>query len=121
MTAAAIVSMDYPPSANRIWRYTGGRALKSAEYRSWIEAMVWAVRMQREPCISGSYALHVSVVRPDKRRRDIDNLLKPISDVLVAAGVVEDDSLAQSITIEWADAPQSHGVKVRVIGTKERA
>ena len=48
-------------------------------------------------------------------------MIKPLSDVLVAAGIVEDDCLAQRITIEWASEAQSHGVKAVVIGTGERA
>jgi heat shock protein HtpX len=37
--------------------------------------------------------LQVQAVRPDKRRRDLDNLLKASSDLLTRLNVIEDDSL----------------------------
>lgn len=116
---AAIVRMEFPPSANRIWRNVGGKTLKSAEYRAWKEAQEWAVRAQREPTVLGPYAAHIMVNRPDNRRRDIDNLLKPISDVLVAAGIVEDDCLCQKVTVEWVRG-QSSPVKVFLMSTDAR-
>lgn len=117
--SAAIVRMEYPPSANRIWRNVNGRTLKSAEYRAWKEAQEWAVRAQKEPTVLGAYSAHIMVNRPDNRRRDLDNLLKPISDVLVSAGIVEDDALCQSLKIEWVKG-QSCPVKVFIISTEAR-
>ena len=118
--AAAIVKFDtYPPSANRIWRYVNGRAIKSAEYRTWREAQEWAVKAQREPTVIGAYTAHIMVNRPDNRKRDLDNLLKPIGDVLVAAGIVEDDSLCQKLTVEWVRG-QSCPVKCFIISTEVR-
>jgi len=40
----------------------------------------------------------MEVVRPDKRKRDLDNLLKAASDALVSAGILEDHNC------EWIDA-----------------
>ncbi|MGV4796151.1 RusA family crossover junction endodeoxyribonuclease [Rhizobium sp. F40D2] len=49
-----------------------------------------------------------------KRARDIDNIIKPISDALVKAGVVADDSLAQCVTARWVDDLQGNAVVVDV-------
>ena len=48
--------------------------------------------------ITGPYKLTMEVVRPDKRKRDLDNLLKAASDALVSAGILEDHHC------EWIDA-----------------
>jgi len=51
--------------------------------------------------VIGPYELTVRVSRPDERKRDLDNLLKPISDLLCSIGVIEDDSLCRRILAEW--------------------
>lgn len=99
-----ILAIPYPPSANRLWRNVGGKTLKSAEYRAWMDRAGWEVRSQRPRGIVGRYVLTVTATAPDKRRRDIDNLAKPISDLLVQSGVVGDDCQAKRVTLEWTDA-----------------
>lgn len=98
------VYAPYPPSTNRLWRSVKGRNIKSAEYRAWEE------RCRREtsvfiegPCgrPDGAYRLTIEAQRPDKRRRDIGNLEKPLSDLLVSIGIVKDDCLAEEITLRW--------------------
>lgn len=104
MTPPVILSMPYPPSANRLWRAVAGRNIKSAEYRSWMDRAGWEVRSQRPRGIVGRYVLTVTASAPDRRARDIDNLAKPISDCLVQCGVIGDDSSAKRIVLEWSDA-----------------
>lgn len=41
--------------------------------------------------------------RPDKRARDVFNLEKAVSDLLVAHGIIKDDTLIYRGTVEWAD------------------
>lgn len=55
--------------------------------------------------IDGPYTLSIAAQRNwrSKRARDIDNIIKPVSDALVKAGVVKDDSLAESVSARWAD------------------
>lgn len=53
--------------------------------------------------IAGAYHLEIIANPPDRRRRDLGNLEKPISDFLTTVGIVEDDSLAQSILMKWAN------------------
>lgn len=45
-------------------------------------------------------------VKPDKRRRDIDNLIKACADLLVRHGVVSDDSEMRSVSARWIPAGQ---------------
>lgn len=94
----------YPPSANRLYRAVPNRGvLKSAEYRQYLLENTWLIKTQKDKGqpIKGAYEIHYSIQRPDKRKRDIDNLLKPLNDLIVDAGCVEDDSLCQKITAEW--------------------
>lgn len=76
---------------------------RSEKYVAWLREAGWEAKLQaRGGMIVGEYDLTVKAVRPDKRKRDLDNLLKPISDLIVGAGLVEDDSLCRRIVAEWA-------------------
>jgi len=60
----------------------------------------------------------IRVFPPDRRRRDLDNILKASLDALVKAGVVEDDYLVRRLVVE-RDEPQKPGwveVEVRAFG-----
>jgi Holliday junction resolvase RusA-like endonuclease len=52
--------------------------------------------------IRGPYVLSITAHRPDRRKRDIGNLEKIVSDTLTKAGVIEDDSLCEAIISTWA-------------------
>lgn len=48
----------------------------------------------------GVYSLMIYVRPPDKRKRDIDNLLKPLLDSLVDYGALPDDSMIYDLRIQ---------------------
>lgn len=109
---------DLPPSTNSLRKsfIKEGKivSVKTKGYEAWRKAAVWEIAAQRAGKIEGPYRLKVMVQRnwKSKRARDIDNLLKPISDALVKAGTVPDDSLAESVYAEWSD--EIEGVRVEV-------
>jgi crossover junction endodeoxyribonuclease RusA len=46
----------------------------------------------RKPPAGGRIALAMDAFPPDRRRRDLDNIQKPVLDALQHAGIYEDDS-----------------------------
>ena len=74
---------------------------KSKVYETWINFCHLLITRQKITPVLGIYKLTIEAVRPDKRRRDIDNLIKAVSDVLQATGLIEDDSLCQEVTAKW--------------------
>jgi Holliday junction resolvase RusA-like endonuclease len=110
-----------PPSINRIWRVDrGGRPHKSDEYRKWLMASGLEANAQvRRRKISGPYKLSVQIARPDKRRRDLDNIgFKAISDLLVQIGVIEDDSLCEMLSARWVTNGSGVSVRIEAAGTE---
>lgn len=109
-----------PPSANELWRVaSGGRGYKSARYACWEAQATRELMAQKARSVEGFYALHLRFVSPDNRRRDLDNLCKPVSDALVTMGVIESDHLARKITLEWAD--EGPAVWGQIVSTKGAA
>jgi Holliday junction resolvase RusA-like endonuclease len=104
-----ITLTDMPPSTNGLRKsfIKGGKvhSVKSDQYAGWLSAALWEIAVQRPGKIEGPYTLSIAAQRNwrSKRARDIDNIIKPVSDSLVKAGVVVDDSLAESVSAKWAD------------------
>jgi len=98
------VTLPFPPSVNTYWRTFRGRMIISAkgrEYRELVEHMFGYLPMV-EP-IEGAVCVDILAYRPDKRRRDLDNLFKAPLDALTYAGVWKDDSQITDLRIRWAD------------------
>lgn len=100
---------DMPPSTNGLRKsfVRGGKivSVKTDQYAAWRDAALWEIASQKPGKIEGPYSLAIAAQRHwrSKRARDIDNIIKPLSDALVKAGVVEDDSLAESVSARWDD------------------
>jgi Holliday junction resolvase RusA-like endonuclease len=52
--------------------------------------------------IKGPYELILVFKKPDNRRRDLDNLVKVVSDYLSRIEIIEDDRYCQRIESRWA-------------------
>jgi crossover junction endodeoxyribonuclease RusA len=95
------ISLPFPPTVNTYWRHVGRKVLISAEgraYRANVMAQVLTAGRDGLP-MDGRLAVGILVAPPDKRRRDLDNLLKALLDALGHAGVYEDDSQIDEIRI----------------------
>ena len=82
-----------PPSINNCYRAYRGRMIKSSAYRFWqhIEMQLYKYENKR---VTGNLKVEV-VVHTGKGwrvNRDLDNLLKPLLDMLILIGVIEDDN-----------------------------
>lgn len=111
--SAITLTFTFPPSANAIWRNFGGRTIKSAAYRAWLDLNKDLAIGQRFKPIDGPYVLTLLAHAPDRRKRDLGNLEKPVSDLLQQIGAVTDDCNAKEIRLAWVEGPGS-GVTVTV-------
>lgn len=121
MTAVVSATLPYPPSANKMWRFVAGKKtpLKSEDYRDWQARADGCLVMADRGQIRGAHRIEIVAFRPDRRARDLDNLIKPILDIIkdgkYLKGLIRDDADTQAIAIEWADAePSDRGVLVTV-------
>jgi crossover junction endodeoxyribonuclease RusA len=115
------VELDFsaiPPSANRIWRRSGSRIHKSCAYTDWLRTAGWEAKSQHPGSVSGPYKLTLQAVRPDRRRRDLDNLIKGTSDLLTSIGVIDDDSQCEMISARWVTSGAPLHVRVEAAGVE---
>ncbi len=84
--------LPMPPTSNNLFPSSARGRFKSKSYREWIAlAEITAAAQQWNMTLRGpiraKYTLHFS----DKRRRDVANFEKAVTDFLVAQNVLEDD------------------------------
>lgn len=109
--SVVVLNLPFPPSANNLFVNKAGRGrIRSDRYRAWCTAAGWELQAQRHEMVPGPYELELTFEKKDARRRDIGNLEKGVSDLLVEHRVVEDDCLAQRITLAWGDVKGVHVV-----------
>lgn len=108
-------ALPFPPSVNSIWRAVDGRNILSKSYRAWRAHAAQVIALKRPGTIAGPYTISILADRPDRRRRDLDNLLKPVGDALQQSGVIVNDCDAQRITIAWSKRTPGKDAKVWVV------
>lgn len=102
-----VAELPFPPSVNSL--YNGGMRSKrrfiSSKYQDWIDVAGQRLAKQRVGKINGLTFVTYGFQRPDKRRRDVQNYLKAVTDLLVKRGIIEDDSLIQGEYAYWINEP----------------
>ncbi len=85
-----------PPSLNNLYPTHGTKRVRSSEYRAWISAAGWEIKLQWQrqggQPIEGAY--RIAVVAHLLQRRDPDNLWKALLDLLVELGITKGDAAA---------------------------
>jgi len=101
------LTLPFPPSMNSLWRSVNGRNVSSKKYRDWqalaVVELVGQTGIGRgSPHVKGPYNMTATFDRPDRRRRDLGNLEKAGTDLLVTRGIIADDCNAEQITLRWS-------------------
>jgi len=110
-----ILELPYPPSVNTYWRANGKRRFISKE-GTLFKLAVHAYCVKEKIQSFGDKRLNVYInIHPrSKRRFDLDNCLKAILDAMMAAGVYDDDSQIDQLSINRVE-PIVGGKSVVVI------
>lgn len=88
------VELPYPPSVNHYWRQGRDKRGRPARYlttaaKDYKRAV--GLLCGRKQAFSGRVGVRVLVWTPDRRQRDLDNLLKGLLDSITGANVIIDD------------------------------
>jgi crossover junction endodeoxyribonuclease RusA len=113
------MTLPWPPSVNSYWRHPtrgalAGRHLISEEGRAYRVSVMEIVLIHRlGKLLTGRLAIQIKASPPDKRRRDLDNILKSLLDSITHADVIVDDSQFDAISI--LRLPNTSPGKVEII------
>ncbi|WNO60428.1 RusA family crossover junction endodeoxyribonuclease [Rheinheimera sp. MMS21-TC3] len=98
------LALPYPPTINSYWRSARvGKGVKvyisdkGQQFR--VDTMVAVLRAKANKKLTTRLSVEVHLHAADKRKRDIDNVLKSLLDALGHAGVYIDDSQIDQLTV----------------------
>ena len=95
--------LPYPPSVNHYWRVVRGRPIISREGRAYREHVRLIRPTHGGRPIAGRLVVSITAHTPDRRARDLDNLLKALLDALQHAGAYADDAAIDDLRIRRGD------------------
>jgi crossover junction endodeoxyribonuclease RusA len=115
-----MIELRWPPTANHYYFVANKRKVLSQEGRAYKELCGWGMAEQGTPKLKGPrYAIQIVARPPDNRKRDRDNLLKPILDALVDFGAITDDSKVDDLRIVRMSKVKSGSIQVLISEIKD--
>lgn len=107
MPDSVVIDCPMPPSVNAIWRNRRGRSKPYLDerYATWkrvFDSIIMATVPR--PKVLGNFIVSITL-NAAKRKGDADNRAKAVLDALQRCGIIENDKLADSVTIRWGYAP----------------
>jgi len=94
------LELPWPPSINHYWRHTKTGHYISKEGKAYREMVFFHCLKSRDKFKKEDrLSIHIQAFPPDKRKRDLDNVLKSLLDALQEARVYHDDSQIDHISI----------------------
>jgi crossover junction endodeoxyribonuclease RusA len=113
----APLTLPWPPSINHYWRHARGKHYISAEGKAYRDTVRDVLAAGRAQTLSGRVAVTIVANPPDRRKRDLDNVLKALLDALTHAGLWTDDEQIDDLRIvrDRVVAPGRVAVTARVM------
>lgn len=118
-----IFNLPRPPSTNRLYKLVltaSGERPYTKEYTDWHDRAGWEIATQRlgqtERRIAGKYVVTFTL---ERCKMDLDNAYKATSDLLQHMKVIDNDSCAERIVLQWGDIKGCR-VELESISAKEQ-
>ncbi|WP_297456074.1 RusA family crossover junction endodeoxyribonuclease [Persephonella sp.] len=118
-----------PPSkANRVkinlraYSKSGKRYIVPKDVSLKINKAIWELQNQHDgETFSKPVEVDILFILPNKRRRDLDNIMKTLGDCLVYAGIIKDDNLIYRQVLEKIVVKGEEGVIIKIKEHKEKS
>ena len=109
-----MVTLPWPPSVNRYWRPWRGRMVISKEGRAYRNAVAVICAKFEQFSPDTRLRVEIKAYPPDRRRRDLDNILKAILDAL-EGHVYPDDSQVDDLRVVRHNRTDDGAVEVHCV------
>lgn len=112
--------LPYPPSVNHYWKtgriFKNGRSITTRYKSQQANKFISDVKAIVGNVTTSSYRLGVEILvyPPDKRCRDIDNILKGVLDSLVTCGLMFDDEQIDDLRVIRCQKIQGGKITVKL-------
>lgn len=91
--------LPYPPSVNHYYLHTSNGVILGAKGKSYRRDVSLLLHRYRKACGERKLAITINLFPPDKRKRDIDNVLKCLLDSMEYANVYDNDNQIDILTV----------------------
>lgn len=104
--SGTIIDLPFPPSANNLFATKGRRRIRSERYISWTNVASAALLKQKPKRVRGPVALTILVENKTDRLRDLGNLEKAVTDLLVDYRIIDGDNYktVRAINLAWSSS-----------------
>jgi len=93
------LTLPYPPTVNHYWGQLGSKKFLGKKGKEFREAVFLCAYIARKCTLNARLHMEVYLYPPDNRKRDVDNVLKPLLDALEHASIYENDSQIDKLCI----------------------
>jgi crossover junction endodeoxyribonuclease RusA len=114
------LTLPFPPTINHYYGVRGKARFIKPAGREFRKLVADEVAVAGQDTFEGAVQLVIRVFPPDRRKRDLDNLLKALQDALTHAGVWLDDSQIEDLHITKGEVRKGGETRV-VINSLDRA
>ncbi len=100
---------------SRVFSKSGKRYIVPKDVSLKINKAIWELQNQSDnKKFSQPVEVEITFLLPNKRRRDLDNIMKTLGDCLVYAGILDDDNLIFKQTLEKFIIKGLEGVIIKI-------
>lgn len=107
-----VVCLPWPPTSNHNVKHANGGHYLSREHKLFRTDVATLILMAGVKHGSERLMISMEAFPPDRRRRDIDNLIKPVLDALQHGGAYADDSQVDAISIKRGEIRSGGAIEV---------
>ena len=88
------VKLPYPPTVNHYYTIARGRKILSTKGRAYKDTCGIELILQDAPKnLTARLEVNIDAYPPDRRKRDMDNIIKPLLDALQNYGMFDDEQI----------------------------
>jgi Holliday junction resolvase RusA-like endonuclease len=106
------LELPWPPSVNHYYKHVGNKVLISKEGRQYREVVANRIKAAGIKKNMDKVEVAIQLYPPDRRRRDVDNVLKCLLDSFTIGGIYDDDSQIYFLSIEKLEPMPPDGMAV---------
>lgn len=113
-----MLSIPYPPSGNHMWKHAKGKHYLTDQARRYYEQVAWVIRSSGLAMgLECRLEVEVDIYPPDKRKRDLSNVIKVVEDACTKAGLWQDDSQIDRLVLQRMPNIKDGAIALRIAPT----